>query len=180
MSLPNTISPVSPFDVILSATTNDIIENIEALAAGTGLDANAVSADKLATSAIALGYTQITSNFATANQTATQVTGLSASVTIPAGGRRVRVTAFAPVVGVNAVAANNLGIWDGTVGSGTLLVSSVFTSAGTSYVSPMIATRIHTPSAGAKTYNVSYHVQNNTGTISVSANSPAYILVEAI
>jgi hypothetical protein len=51
MSLPNTISPVSPFDVILSETTNEMIENIEALADGSGLDDGAVTSSKLATGA---------------------------------------------------------------------------------------------------------------------------------
>jgi hypothetical protein len=47
MSLPNTISPVSPFDIILSETTNEIIENIESLAAGTGLDNAVITYAKL-------------------------------------------------------------------------------------------------------------------------------------
>lgn len=47
MALPNTISPVSPFDIILSETTNEMIENVEALAAGTGLNDGVVTAPKI-------------------------------------------------------------------------------------------------------------------------------------
>ena len=52
MALPNNISPVSPFDVILSETTNEMIENIESLADGTGFDSGAVPTAALAAGAV--------------------------------------------------------------------------------------------------------------------------------
>src|SRR4051794_30434480 len=61
----------------------------------TDIATNGVAAANLATSAITLGYTQITSNFVTASTTVVQVTGLTATVTIPSGGRRIKITAFA-------------------------------------------------------------------------------------
>lgn len=47
MALPYTMPPVSPFDVITSQAENEKIANIEALAAGTGLDDGAVTTAKI-------------------------------------------------------------------------------------------------------------------------------------
>ena len=46
----------------------------------------------LSTSAITLGYAQITSSFTTTSTTAVQVTGLTLTVTIPSGSRRIKIT----------------------------------------------------------------------------------------
>ena len=51
-NLPYQISTVSPFDIILAQTTNETIANINALATGTGLGDNSVTADKLAVNAV--------------------------------------------------------------------------------------------------------------------------------
>ena len=54
---------------------------------GTGIGTNAIAAASLATSAITLGYAEITSSITTTSSTAVQATGLSVSVTIPSGSR---------------------------------------------------------------------------------------------
>lgn len=46
MALPYTMDPVSPFDIITSQAQNERIANIEALAAGSGLDDGAVTPAK--------------------------------------------------------------------------------------------------------------------------------------
>lgn len=141
---------------------------------------NAVTADKLATSAITLGYAQITANFSTAATSATIVTGLTASVTIPAGGRKVRITAYTRDVFNGSTGYQFLSVWDGTVGSGTLLsLAQAYVTAGTASGS-YIAIAVHTPSAGAKTYNIGLHTTAGTALIDAGATYPAFILVEAI
>ena len=143
---------------------------------------NAVDATKLATSAIKLGYAQITANFATSSTTYVQVTGLTAAVTIPAGGRMIEIEAYATSLG-SGTAANGgvLSIWDGTVGSGTQLgqANSVPTSGVLNAF--CIAKAYVTPSAGAKTYNIGLLASpGGTVTLINSATSPAYIIVKVI
>jgi len=148
---------------------------------GSYLTDSSVTAAKLSTSAITLGYTQITSNFTTASATAVQVTSLTSTVTIPAGGRKVRITAFASDIFASASAVFVMTIWDGTVGSGTQLTRCLVNNGGTTGVTtPAIAHAIVTPSAGSKTYNVGFSTSAGTGTLEAGATYPAFILVEVI
>lgn len=145
------------------------------------LATNAVTADKLATNAVTLGYAQITSNFSTASTTATLVTGLSAAVTIPAGGRRVKVTAFVEAIYNSTASYMTLAIWDGSVGSGTKVSQSQFYQVGSTAQSTTISCiGVVTPPAGSKTYNISFHTSGGTANIEAAATYPAFILVEAI
>lgn len=146
-----------------------------------------VTAPKLATGAITLGYTQITSSFNTSSTTVVQITGLTAAVTIPAGGRRVRITAYVPNLGSSAAPKTSyLSIWDGAVSSGTKLVEAtqLQAAASTPFSGFCVASAVVTPAAGAKTYNVGLASDGGGGGVTawatVSATSPAYILVEAI
>lgn len=132
-----------------------------------------------------LGYAQTTANFSTSSNTAVQVTGVSVNVTIPAGGRRVRVTGYcnSPYVSSGSVPAwVVISIWDGPVGTGTDLCDAFvpFSSLNANNtLSPAVA--IITPPAGAKTYNLGMKVQSgNTGLIGASASNPVWIHVELI
>jgi len=48
MALPNLAMSFTPFDILTAAELNDLVENIEALAAGTGLNTSAVTTTKIA------------------------------------------------------------------------------------------------------------------------------------
>lgn len=147
----------------------------------TALAANAVQANQLATNALSLGYAQITTNFTTTSATAVQVTGLTATVTIPAGGRKIKITAFASDMFASASATFILTLWDGTVVSGTQLARALANNGGTTGVTfPAFVSAIVTPSAGSKTYNVGFQTSAGTGTIEAAATYPAYIHVEGI
>lgn len=150
---------------------------------GTGIGTNAIAAASLATSAITLGYTSITGNVTLVTPTSdTLVTGLTSSVTIPAGSRRVQITAYASnTTNTNANASITLTIWDGTVGSGTQLSSFVH-SSGTVAADGigMNCVAVVSPSAGAKTYNVGIKASAGNPTVAASATAPAFILVKAI
>lgn len=142
------------------------------------IQTNAVTASKLSTDAITLGYTQITSNFTTVSTTPVQVTGLTTTVTIPAGGRRIKITVFTKAAYGSTSNTSNLTIWDGTVGSGTQIgAGSGFQSTG---ANSTIAMAIVTPAAGSKTYNAGFNVATGTGTWEASTTGPSFILVEAI
>lgn len=145
----------------------------------TALAAGAVQASQLATNAITLGYVQITGNITTTSTSQVQATGLTATVTIPSGNRRIKITVYT-VAFANATTANgcSLSLWDGTVGSGTQ-IQSLNQVPSTNTFACMIASV--TPAAGSKTYNVGFaSVSSGTTTISAGSTSPAFILVEAI
>lgn len=145
------------------------------------LATGSVEGAKLSTSAITLGYAQITGNFTTTSTSQVQVTGLTAAVTIPAGGRRVKITAYAPDLQQSSSTGSiYLGIWDGAVNTGTQLTISIYTPNSANTTSPIVAMAVVTPSAGAKTYNVSIKAGSGTATLEAGATYPAFILVEAI
>lgn len=128
-----------------------------------------------------LGYAQITSSFSTTNTSATAVTGLSVTITVPSGGRRVKITAWTK--GLVATGASNcyISIWDGTVGSGTQLALSEFYNTTANGPASMTCIAVVTPSAGSKTYNAGLHgTSASTKTMEAAATYPAFILAELI
>lgn len=162
-----------------SSSTTKYILLSDFMKIATAIPNNTITAPMLATNAIALGYAQTLTSFATASTTVVQVTGLSASVTIPAGGRRVEIMVFAPYLS-NTISgsAHTLSLWDGTVGSGTQLQQQVATMPAAGGTVPAFLTWSGTPAAGAKTYNVGLLVNSGTGTLTVASTSPGFILVK--
>lgn len=140
-----------------------------------------VTAAKLATNAILLGYAARTSDVTMSSATPALFTGLSSTVTIPAGGRSVKITGYAPYVTVAAVTSVELTIWDGTVGSGTQLAKASATQDTNTYRVQPIVMAVVTPAAGAKTYNIGIASSGAASITAVcAATSPAFILVEVI
>lgn len=143
---------------------------------------NTVPANALATNAITLGYAQITA--AVNGTTLAQVTGLTVTVTIPAGGRKIKITAWTGNLGQSASGDQAImSVWDGVVGSGTQLTQATFTSGfnGAGFGVATSAVAVVTPAAGSKTYNVGiFNNGGGTATVGAAATSPAFILVEAI
>lgn len=164
-----------------TAQWNVLWSNDSSFNDGTGIANNAINAAHLATNAITLGYAQITTNFTTTSSSATQITGITSAVTIPAGGRKVRIRVYMPQVN-NSVGGNGvtMQIWDGTVGSGTVLQTSIITAPGNNYAFIGLIEAVVTPSAGSKTYNASLQTGGGTATVTCSSTQPAFILVEAI
>jgi hypothetical protein len=148
----------------------------------TQIATNGVSAANLATSAITLGYAQITSNSApTSSTTAVQVTGLSVTVTIPAGGRKIKITGYTPALSNSSAAVNILTIWDGTVAIGTQIgQSNSGAGSATGSNTNCICIAVVTPSSGSKTYNIGYATTAGSTILGAGSTGPAYILVEAI
>lgn len=175
---------VNPGDTPAASKWNQLGANDDALANGTGfsLNNNVIPANALATNAITIGYAQIIANATNGSATPTLATGLTAAVTIPAGGRRIKITVFTTnLTNSNAGQQALMALWDGTVG-GTQL-SAVNTYASVANVgSPSTLVWSGTPSAGAKTYNVSISspFAGGTAAINCAATAPAFILVEVI
>lgn len=167
-------------------TINENTLNNGVTVGGVNLKAGLVSltgipvldATKLSTSAITLGYVQITTVYAhtTNNNVATQIPGLSLTVTIPSGGRRIRVTFYTDSINSTS-GINVIRIWDGPVLTGTAIGQANSASINNFVMCPVIIN----PSAGSKTYNVSVeNTSNVTHNVDAATTAPAYLLVEAI
>ena len=131
----------------------------------------------LAPTAIKLGYAQYTSNFTTT--TNALITSLSVAITMPAGGRSIKVTFFSLVLSNSSSPTNtDVAIEE----NGTEVARARVTSGGANYCSPGTTMAIRTPAAGASmTYTVRlYNVGGGTAQSQGSATSPQFLLVEAI
>lgn len=128
-----------------------------------------------------LGYAQITSMFSTSSTSFVQVTGLTATVTVPSGGRSVKITAFSKsMYNTSSGAYSEMSIWDGTVGSGTQISDTAILTATANQEIPNNCIAVVTPAAGSKTYNVGLKASAGTAAITAASTNPAFILVELI
>lgn len=154
----------------ISITTGKIT-TAGSIASGA-LATNAVQAAALATNAIELGYTTITSTSSSFSASDTEVTGLATTVTVPAGGRDVEVAVDGGFS--YAIAATNaiFKLWDGAVGSGTLLRTFYCAFQGTGGVIIYLSLKAKSaaPSAGSHTYRFSM-ATDGTHTVALYADS---------
>lgn len=145
---------------------------------GSGIAQNAIGAHHLATNAVTLGYAQATATQSIAVNTATDLTNLSVAVTVPAGGRRCRITGYLPSGA--ATAANNaitVRIMEGA----TVLTTCRTNIDNGKTEGPLPPAYSAALSAGSHTYklNILQDVASNVD-YAMSATSIGYILVEAI
>lgn len=150
------------------------------LNAANAIQANTISANNISSSAITLGYVQTTSNFVTANTSATQVTGVTLTVTIPSGSRYIKITGYVAAFTNTGAGVGTLTIWDGVVGAGTQLGQFNMASNASAPNEGGVVMAVVQPAAGSKTYNLGFHVAGGTGTLNNAATNPTFLLVEAI
>lgn len=144
------------------------------------IGAAAVDGEKIATNAITLGYAEITSDFSTSTEDAdVDVTELAKTVTVPSGGRRVKIMVFIGGFYKSGSAGQTLylKIKEGS----TLLAQSQWNIAGSNYGFAAFCFSCSVPTAGNHTYKVAV-MQDDAGTIqcSAAATRPSFILVELI
>jgi len=140
-------------------------------------DDAAVAQNKLATTT--LGYAEITSAFSSATgNNDTDVTGLSVTVTVPSGGRRVRIKVYSSYLSDSASSAL---IISKIKESSTTLQTGDKTTNSANERNLWNVERIGVPSSGSHTYKVTI-ASNGGGTTAVNAAStaPAFIHVEII
>ena len=127
-----------------------------------------------------LGYAQITSDFTTTNTSATQITSLTVTATVPGGYTKVRVTVYSADL-QNATSGDGavLTAWSGTVGSGTQIGQFNVATTSTSQNQGANLVTICSPSTGSITFNAGLSaVTGGTARFGASSTSPAFILVE--
>jgi len=148
-----------------------------ALQNGYVLANNSIAASMLATGAILLGSVVYTSTNSTGSTSPVQLTGVTSTVTIPAGGRKTLILLHCPsVANTNANRTSFLSIWDGVVGSGTQLQSAQVSTTNAAANNPVTAFALVTPAAGSKTYNAGYQT-DGAGTLAVNASSTAPVIM---
>jgi len=185
--LPNPGMSFSPFAILTAAELNDLVENIESLADGSGFDVgaidtediatNAVEAPNISTSAITLGETSKTSTQDVTSASDTSVTSLPLTVTIPAGGRDVELVVMIECAGSATSVNYSLKLWDGAVGSGVQLREWFWSAAvaNVAVITPVcLVHKIPAPAAGSKTYRLSI-ASNGSATFRIyaAATTPA-------
>jgi hypothetical protein len=152
-----------------------------AAAVGPLLSTNSVAAAALATNAITLGYAQITANVSTNASSAAQAAGLSISVVVPAGSRRVKVSAYIPYAQMTGGTYADITLWDGAVGSGVQL-QRWFTKLTDATVTAGVYIEWEgIPAAGSKTYNLGFTTGSagTTITLNCTPTSPGFIKAAA-
>lgn len=135
------------------------------------------------TSAIKLAYASISADATTTSATVTQVAGLTATVTVPPGGRSLEITAYGYLRHSTSGEIVTMSIWDGAVASGTQIAQAAWRAAGTNQDASQQAIAFVTPVAGSKTYNVGIKISNGgtgTGSLLASATNPAFLLIKVI
>lgn len=121
-----------------------------------------------------LDYKQVTAN-QTGITSQVDLTGLSATVTVPAG-RRIRISASAlfqnTAAGNRTLFAINEGV--------TPLRTAAFVHGAANVNETFQTDIVLTPSAGTHTYKLVAQAEAGTSALNASADNPAYILVEDI
>ncbi len=148
---------------------------------GTGIGTNAIAAASLATTAITLGYTAKSSTFTTATSGSyVDITGLTTTVTVPAGSRRCEIILWAAAIATSAVAGTEvrLAIQEST----TVLAEALLNQPVPSYSIPATAMYSAVLSPGSHTYKATIRssAAGNASLIATDATRSAFILVKAI
>lgn len=126
-----------------------------------------------------LAYAEITSNFVPGTISTTDVTGLSVTVNIPTGGKRIKITCKAEVYSPGGAQGVILIIREGT----TTLQTNDTQVAAVNKATTTQFSAIITPTAGSHTYKIATSVDtvsSNTPAIQASAGATAFILVETL
>lgn len=124
-----------------------------------------------------LGYAQATAN-QTGITTETSLTGLSVTVTVAAGSRRIRVSFVGLFFDTVSGDQYQVNIKEGA----TVLQQAIDQAPAANFQKTLTSAVVLVPAAGSHTYNLTLQRITGTGTSALFANAtaPAYILVEDI
>ncbi len=144
-----------------------------------GIADGAVTATKLDTGAITLGYAETFENFLFMGTAVHDVPGLTLTLTIPSGGRRLKVTAVLPVFYTDTGYNQVVRVYEDSTTRSYL--QQVGSGANSNWAVTSICS--FTPTAGVHTYKVQVQQSNNGNMYAGGLNpglSPAFLLAERI
>lgn len=163
--------------VVGSGVTSINSGNITDARRFAGIGNGLVTNTSLAPSAITLGYQEVATSQGSIT-TEVDLTGLSVTVTVPTGGRRIRITAHLGVISSVAGDRVTTHIKEGTtyLSRSIRYIGVASAEEGVEFSSSIV------PTAGTHTYKLSMLRETGSGTVSATAfaNNPAFILVEAV
>lgn len=139
---------------------------------------NGITGSMLSPSAITLGYSPITTSFSSGTTAETLITGLTTTVTIPSGARKIEIHVYSASVSA-ASGISVLKLYDGTFGSGSPVQVGQFNVNNTNNGADLMAITTGL-AAGSKTYSATITNGSSNPSISGSSIAPAYMLVKAI
>ncbi len=155
-----------------------LIDEFNKLVGTAKLDDGGVTGIKLSTGAITLGYAEATTDQTGIVGSAVDLTSLTVTVTVPSGGRRIKITGKTKYQTTGAGDTATLNILEGSTGlSGC---TDNLPAAGVS--DTFIAISSFIPTSGSHTYKLQGIRAAGGGSITsqASATDPAFILVELI
>lgn len=121
-----------------------------------------------------LGFVETATGVSTTSTSPIQMSGMSVTVTVPSGGKRVRATLSGPTIESSGAYFTEWSIWDGAVGSGTK-IGGIF-NYGTA--APGLCIGSHVPSAGSHTYNAGIKTTAGTGYATAAVGSTLKLEIE--
>jgi hypothetical protein len=125
-----------------------------------------ITATKLATSAITLGYAQIIANVTTTSTSFVDATGLSVVAVVPTGGRRVEFNIDGSAINVSGAGS----VWNvALLEDGTVIQQWYRNSDTSAYNIPLSLHFSKIPAAGSHTYKVQF--ATSAGTVSIVAGT---------
>lgn len=127
-----------------------------------------------------LAFYEIATNYAVTTTTPTQIPGLSAVVTVPAG-RRVKIKAYLPAVSIATGGAGPfLTLWDGAPNTGVELQNTQLYEATTGVGNFMESCTEIMPTSGSHTFSAGIHSSANAVTVSGSSVQRPHLMIELI
>lgn len=170
MSLPYPGMDFTAFDVLPAEALDKLVANIEALAAGTGLNTGAIGATKLAANAIKLGgLTTTTSAATTTTGSFVDASGFSLTVTAP-GNRDILIMLSVSAMSSSATPGYvGVRLVEGSTVLGGLAIGN---SAGQNFPITIFGLA-PAPAAGSHTYKAQM-AKDVAGTLNMNAGNGAY------
>ena len=110
-----------------------------------------------------LAHSELTANTAAINTTANTSVGLAATFVSDGTPIYLRISGIMS----SSFAASNQAyfkVWDGTIGSGTQMISGIVNGPASSWTQGIVFERRYTPTAGSHTFNMSLAVSSVSGT----------------
>lgn len=140
-----------------------------------------VTAAKLSTSAINLASITSSTTQTGISNTAVLVTNLTQTVTVPAGGRKVRIEAQVPYIVSSLASTWSIYIYNSATVTGSPIQTMSQLQAINSAIGGISVWFEHTPSAGSQSYCIALSCDNGTGNTSgLSATKLATMSIKVI